>query len=267
MALPLDDEEQLVSYWPNPPPFYKHFTTKNIDALARLKEEDSITDDVSAPFTAAQILSLPAELRYLVPPEPPSADASYHVFGKQTKVNEVDDYPEVVKYIRSKLWDENENVGILDWTYEQLYPSADPNWSSQDRQAYLFRFIRSIIMSYIELLGIVAQDPMSPAREEKLKHIMTLVLNMHALINEYRPHQARETLLRVLEEQVDRKRAEVEGVRKMGARVKEVLEGFERGVEEAKEREEEPPSEHGEEERRKERQREMWGVMDELLGH
>ncbi|KAJ4299061.1 Mediator of RNA polymerase II transcription subunit 7 [Kalmusia sp. IMI 367209] len=267
MAQPPEDEEQFHSYFPNPPPFYKHFTSKNLDALAQLKEEDNITDDPDAPLTAAQILALPAELRYLVPPEPPTPDTPYSVFGKKTKINEVDDYPEVMSYIRARLWDEETNTGFLDWKYEQLYPSSDPDWSSLDRQTYLFRFLRSIILSYIELLGIIAQNPTTEARDKKLKDIMTLVLNMHALINEYRPHQARETLIRIMEEQVERKRAEVEGVRKMATKVKEVLDGFERGVVEAQERDKETVVEIGEEERRKERQREMWGLMDEVLGH
>lgn len=55
---------------------------------------------------------------------------------------------------------------------------------------------------------------------------MTMVTNMHALINEYRPHQARQTLIERMEEQVRRKREEVEGVRKMGEKVREVLGSF-----------------------------------------
>lgn len=259
---PPEEEDILSSYFPNPPPFYKHFTSKNLDALSQFKDQNNIAEKTT--LTPAQLLELPTELRYLVPPAPPTADTEYSVFGKKTKINRIDDYAEVVAQIRERLLQPPENP-TLDWEYEQLYPSSS-NWSSVDRQKYLFRFVRSIIVSYIELLGIVAQDPMCAAREQKLRDILTLALNMHALINEYRPHQARETLIREMERQVERKRAEVEGVKKMKERVQEVLDGFGRGVVERKEEKETVVPELTEEERKKERQREMWGVMEEMLG-
>ncbi|KAL1610106.1 Mediator of RNA polymerase II transcription subunit 7 [Paraconiothyrium brasiliense] len=264
MAQPAtEDEDVLTSYFPNPPPFYKHFTPKNIDALAQFKSDQNIENGTTP--TAAQLLQLPTELRYLVPPAPPSPTTEYSVFGKKTTINALDDYPEVMQAIRTRL-QTHPITGdvVLDWTYEQLYPSSS-NWSSLDRQAYLFRFLRSIIISYIELLGIVAQDPKSSAKDEKLKDILTLALNMHALVNEYRPHQARETLIREMERQVERKRAEIEGVEKMKERVQEVLEGLEKGTVESKS-EGEIVDEASDEERRKGRQREMWGVMNEVLG-
>lgn len=45
----------------------------------------------------------------------------------------------------------------------------------------------------------------------------------HAVVNEYRPHQARETLIVMMEEQVKRAREEGKGAREMVARVKTVL--------------------------------------------
>lgn len=264
MAQP-DDEDVLTSYFPNPPPFYKHFTSKNLEALAQFKDQNSIAEDAS--ITPAQLLELPTELRYLVPPAPPTEEAEYSVFGRKTKINRIDDYPEVMNQIRERLLHHPAapTEAVLDWTYEQLYPSSD-TLSFADRQQYLFRFLRSMILSYIELLGIVAQDPASEAKEEKLKDLLTLVLNMHALINEYRPHQARETLIREMERQVERKRSEVEGVRKMGEKVTEVLDGFEKSVVEAENEKERAVVEMSDEERRIERQRELWGVMDEMLG-
>ena len=265
MAQPPEEDDALTSYFPNPPPFYKYFTPKNLDALAEYKDQNNITEN--ATFTPAQLLDLPTELRYLVPPAPPVPDVEYNVFGKKTKIDRIDDYPEVMNQIRERLQHHPAapDEAVLDWTYEQLYPAADA-LSFADRQRYLFRFLRSIILSYIELLGVVAQDPTSEAKEEKLKDILTLALNMHALINEYRPHQARETLIREMERQVERKRGEVEGVKKMGERVKEVLDGFGSVVLEASEETESAEVEVSDEERRVERQREMWGVMDEMLG-
>lgn len=46
------------------------------------------------------------------------------------------------------------------------------------------------------------------------------------MVNEYRPHQLRETLIAMMEAQVVRCREEGEKAREMGRRVKEVLEGM-----------------------------------------
>lgn len=272
MAQPQEEDDVLTSYFPNPPPFYKHFTPKNLDALSHFKDQHNLSEN--ATLTPTQLLDLPTELRYLVPPAPPVPSTEYTVFGKKTKLDRLDDYPEVMSQIRSRLQHHPAapSEPILDWSYEQLYPSSS-TLSFAARQQYLFRFLRSMVLSYIEVLGIVAQDPTSEAKEEKLGDLLTLVLNMHALINEYRPHQARETLIREMERQVERKRGEVEGVRRMGERVREVLRGIGKGVveAEAEAEAEEKGKEGGEvesggEERRLERQREMWGVMDEVLG-
>jgi mediator of RNA polymerase II transcription subunit 7 len=167
------------------------------------------------------------------------------------------------------------------WTYTQLYPNAADEPSTEpvpasassnlDRQNYLFRFNRSILLTYIELLGIVALNPTSEHKDEKLKHILTMVTNMHALINEYRPHQARETLINIMQEQVERKKREVEGVKKMKERVRDVLEGFEKevdawsGNENAIDAAEDYTGPEAEDKRRAV-QKSMWDAMDELLG-
>ena len=128
--------------------------------------------------------------------------------------------------------------------------------------------VRSALFSYLELLAITARNPTHPHKDEKLAHIATIMANMHALINEYRPHQARETLIRMMEEQLERKKKEVEGVRKMREKVAETLAEFDKnapsverslGVEEAEAL--------AVEEKRIDRQRQIWGAMDEILGH
>ena len=239
---PPDDEDLILSYFPDPPPFYKHFTTENVKRLKEIEEEaTSDNGDTKASLTmkltTEQILALPTELRYLIPPEPPGDDDEFHVFDVVTKAKGTNVFMKNMEYIAHNLTME----GVFtDWKYEQLYPSGDagdtdPSSSQQptttnsatlDRQNYLFRFLRSILLNYISLLGIVAANPTSDLKEQKLKDIMTMVANMHALINEYRPHQARHTLIERMEEQVRRKREEVEGVRRMGEKVREVLAGF-----------------------------------------
>ena len=276
------DEDLIISFFPDPPPFYKHFTTENQERLKDFAKENSAGDDaetksileLASGLSAEQVLALPTELRYLVPPKPPADDEEFHVFNETAKAKGTDVFMKNMEHISAML--KAETV-FDDWTYEQLYPSSNgadatsqSASSTLDRQNYLFRFIRSIMLSYVALLGIVASNPTSPHKDEKLKDILTMVTNMHALINEYRPHQARETLIGKMEEQVERKQKEIQGVKKMAERVRTVLDGFNTEAETLHNgddgRTEEEVRIHDEEERRRESQRHMWEAMDDILG-
>jgi mediator of RNA polymerase II transcription subunit 7 len=67
----------------------------------------------------------------------------------------------------------------------------------------------AILTNYLDLLQIVSRSTLTPSsdsgsttlREQKLYEIELLFINIHHLINELRPHQARETLRVILEEQ------------------------------------------------------------------
>lgn len=48
--------------------------------------------------------------------------------------------------------------------------------------------------NFLDLLEILIKCPNSVERDRKLDDIQVLFINMHHLINEYRPHQAYETL-------------------------------------------------------------------------
>jgi mediator of RNA polymerase II transcription subunit 7 len=266
-----EDEDLKLAFFPPPPPFYQHFTVENRDRLEAAKKDAGIdttsNDENSTRLSTEQVLALPTELRYLVPPEPPNDTEEFKVFGTVTKAKGSDTFNNTMEWIGRTL---AADYTLTDWTYEQLYPSTDASSSASstlDRQRYLFRFLRSILLAYIELLGIVANNPSSDNKDDKLKDILTMVTNMHALINEYRPHQARETLIREMERQVERKRKEIEGVKQMKERVSEVLEGFGRDVPGEKTGEtNEEPAISSEEERKREAQRHMWQGLDEILG-
>ncbi|KAH7397366.1 MED7 protein-domain-containing protein [Pyrenochaeta sp. MPI-SDFR-AT-0127] len=271
------DEDLILSFFPDPPHFYRHFTAENLERLKQLKNESAASDeenDHSAPqLSLEQILALPTELRYLVPPEPPADDEEFNVFGTTTRAKGTDLFTKNMEWISSKMKEQ----GVLeDWKYEQLYPSSTPanDASTQpsatttlDPQKYLYRLLRSILLSYMSLLGIVAMNPISPAKDEKLADILTMVTNMHALINQYRPHQARETLIGKMEDQVRKKKQEVEGVRSMREKVRGVLEGFGRDV--PREKEETQILDDfvvSVQEKTNDVQKHMWVAMDEILG-
>ena len=61
---------------------------------------------------------------------------------------------------------------------------------------------------------------------EKVDHIKTLFVNFHHLLNEYRPHQARESLILMMQDQLERSRAETKGIREMKGKVEAILEGL-----------------------------------------
>lgn len=69
--------------YPAPPPFYKHFTPENLRRLEELRTEpEHIGGEGSSPTPVSQ---LPPELRYLVPPRPPT-EGTYRSFGDSYNV-------------------------------------------------------------------------------------------------------------------------------------------------------------------------------------
>ncbi|KAF2194121.1 hypothetical protein K469DRAFT_727522 [Zopfia rhizophila CBS 207.26] len=246
----MDEEEERLnsSLLPLPPPFYKHFTPENVERMKQLKEEigpDSKEGGLSPQLSTSQLLSLPPELRFLVPPEPPAEDESYRVFNEVTLL----DRP---------------SETLQDWGYEQLYPSNSTPTSGEDSSAhYLQALVRSVLLKFLELLGVMSLNP--DDWQGKLEEMATLVANAHTLINEYRPHQARETLINMMKEQLDKKKAEVAEIKRMKTKIEETLAGFEKTAPDTAE-----IVEAGDTaalpagEKRKESQRRMWQALDEL---
>ena len=61
---------------------------------------------------------------------------------------------------------------------------------------------------------------------EKIQDLRTLFINFHHLLNEYRPHQARESLILMMEEQLERARSETSGIEGMRVKVEGILSGL-----------------------------------------
>lgn len=61
---------------------------------------------------------------------------------------------------------------------------------------------------------------------EKVQDLRNIFINFHHLLNEYRPHQARESLILMMQDQLDRSKAETEGILNMKTQVEAVLEGL-----------------------------------------
>ena len=105
--------------------------------------------------------------------------------------------------------------------FKRLYSAKDI-----DRKKELRKLNHSVLVNFLDLIDILIKTPESPKREEKIEDINLLFIHMHHLINEFRPHQARETL-RVMLMVQKRKRTQ------FTAKFKEQLEKVEGIIQEA----------------------------------
>ena len=153
----------------------------------RLKKED-------ASATSSSNIKDHFPLEYLEPPEPP-ADGPYRSFGE--------------------IWQTEDKLPTLsDTGIKQLYSNSEGN---QDRIFELKKLLHSLLIQFIELAGIMSISPESfPA---KIEDIRVLLINMHHLLNEYRPHQSRESLILSMESQLEDKRREIADLKQKNEQV------------------------------------------------
>ncbi|KAM0723530.1 hypothetical protein Q7P37_000517 [Cladosporium fusiforme] len=204
------EKPQTKANFPTPPPFYQHFTKDNIAQLDKIRKEQSLSQPESeANYTAnsgeakdVALETLPPNLRYLVPPPPP-ADGKWRTFGAQHDLNAPD--PSL------------EEAGI-----EVLFPS-DPS-VKLNPQPYLLSLARSMLTTFLALTGTLSEDPTQYL--EGVTDLKTLVTNMHHLINQYRPHQARETLILMMEERIEKLRGEIKAIGEAGENMEGVFKGL-----------------------------------------
>ena len=245
------EQQQVTAPFPTPPPFYQHFTKQNLAQLRQVRKEAVIptskpqqTSSNPSENTGFDILTLPASLRYLLPPPPPENN-QYRSFGVPLDHNAPP-------------------PTLADSGIEHLYPTPH-----QNPQPHLIALGRSLLNTFLSLTGILSQNPELYA--EKVETLQTIMYNMHDLINQYRPHQARETLILMMEERVAGMREEmgrIEDARgKVGKLMGELRVGGEGLVKEGGGRGGEPGGK-GEErgERRVERQRKAWEALEREIG-
>ncbi|KAK7993312.1 PI31 proteasome regulator [Apiospora arundinis] len=252
----MEDLDQVTSTWPRPPPFYKDFTATNLARLADLKREHAETtnppssssdnnnatkkEDEDYDILSQRLTGLPSNLRNLQPPLPPD-EGAWRVFGDPYRL--VQPLP--------KLEEGGEIRPVV--SGGGLASAADGSGGEDkhfDRATVLKRIAKSLLLNFLELVGILSQNAMDVSslsflllatfygvylylmtREikqasEKVKDIRDLFYNFHHLINEYRPHQARESLIAMMQAQLDRTRAETTAIRDSKEKVERLLEGL-----------------------------------------
>lgn len=204
------EKPQTKANFPTPPPFYQHFTKNNLDQLRQIRKEQGIPQpgaEETRPTSSIETKGLdpttfPPNLRYLVPPPPP-ADGKWRTFGAEHDLNAPD--PSL------------EEAGI-----EVLFPS-DPS-VKLNPQPYLLSLARSMLTTFLALTGTLSEDPTQ--YEDRVIDLKTIVTNMHHLINQYRPHQARETLILMMEERIEKLRGEIKAIGESGERMEGVFKGL-----------------------------------------
>ncbi|RIA98528.1 mediator complex, subunit Med7 [Glomus cerebriforme] len=168
--------QNVASVYPLPPEYYKRYTDENLDILKQVKEQGEETFVSSGG-------ALPQNFNILeLEPPTPITEGYYYTFNDKWPVVDV-------------------LLSLKEQGEQQLYPSGEIN-----RIVELKKLNQSAIFNFLELLNSLAKDP--ERSDEKFKQIKLIFLNMKHMLNEYRPHQARETLRLILKNQLeDRRRA------------------------------------------------------------
>ena len=111
----------------------------------------------------------------------------------------------------------------------QLYPD-DTASEPVNHVALLHKLAKSLLLNILEYVSILCTAPAH--HEDKLADIRNLFINAHHLINIYRPHQTRETLISRMERQAEEGKKEIEEMRAVIGKVDAMLEDLEKdGIE------------------------------------
>ncbi|MCJ1258823.1 Mediator of RNA polymerase II transcription subunit 7 [Lignoscripta atroalba] len=239
------DQQQsgaVSAAFPAPPPFYKYFTEQNLEQLKELQDkyqsETGVGADNRSHNQSTRLVDLPPELRYLVPPPLPPT-GKYRSFGEEHDINA--------------------SLTSLPEDTAQLYPNPP-------KPQHLLKITRSLLLNFLEMVHILATNPKDyPTKWEDLRDLFR---NAHQLVNEYRPHQARESLILMMEDQVKRCREEIRGVKEMKRKVEAILEGLGDeslgSIEDSRDQRERTMGEM--EEKQREEEKTVWEILAQQLG-
>ncbi|KAM7200005.1 MED7 domain containing protein [Rhypophila sp. PSN 637] len=203
MAEVEQDPFKVTALYPDPPPFWKAFTADNIAQFDTFKQQYAARQGLDV-NTILRIPDIPEDLTCLQPPAEPE-DAKWKVFNE----------PQSLDHQLQSL----EAAGI-----QRLASEDQLAGRHMDRAFELKRIAKSMLLNFLELIGLMGHN-MHHAMD-KVEDLRVLFLNFHHYLNEYRPHQAREQLIQLMQDQLDAKRAETAAIRAVTDKAKRALEGL-----------------------------------------
>ncbi|KAL3231642.1 Mediator of RNA polymerase II transcription subunit 7 [Nakaseomyces bracarensis] len=192
------NSNDVSSLYPPPPPYIKFFTKENVERVEEYRKRKTERQEQEQVGDGTHEVN---ELDFLIPPRMPES-GNYRAFGSVWEVK--DHLPDL------------ETMGIT-----QLYKKSEDTEQVTNYQ-YKIQELRklsySLLLNFVELVGVLSINP--ELYEQKVENIRTILVNIHHLLNEYRPHQSRESLIMLLEEQLEYKKKEVAHIDQVCEQVK-----------------------------------------------
>ncbi|KAF4444804.1 hypothetical protein F53441_11062 [Fusarium austroafricanum] len=205
MAEQQQEAPPLSSMYPNPPPFWQDFTADKISRIQELRAS-YIAQHGGDPLTV-RVPDVPEDLTNLQPPAEP-ADGRWRIFNGNYSLE--DKLPTL------------EESGVTNLLSSSQSESKDAK--RFDRAFELKRIAKSLLLNFLELSGTLSHNPSHAAA--KIEDLRTLFINFHHILNEYRPHQARESFIALMQEHLDRTRTETMAIRTQVDKARRVLDGL-----------------------------------------
>ena len=193
-------QNAITSAFPAPPAFYKSFATDNLSHLQSHLESTtsnplSIFDPTNPTHgTLPDASTLPTHLQNLVPPLIP-AGGTYSTFN----------------------------------TVHNVAPTPESDLPSPPSPDQLIAVLRQVLLQFLKITHILSIDPSMKYYVPAWERLEVLFKEIHLGINTWRPHQAREALIGMMEEQIRVLKSETERCRDGVGKAREIVEGIRKG--------------------------------------
>lgn len=196
-------DELISSLYPPPPPYYKFFTEANLEKLSEWNSINAklATDEEKDDLKQQHKKRPPGKLKFLVPPERPEG-THYRGFGN--------------------FWSfEDKLPSLKELGWQQLYKDDDEEITSRTKIQELHKLMHSLLLNFLELVGVVSIEPQQ--FHHKIEDLKLILININHILNTYRPHQSRESLIMLLKKQIEKKRDEIKEIDEVSKEVKSTI--------------------------------------------